>query len=193
VHGPIAPRQAQHENSDACTVSVVIKGDVQGYEREWEAFLTEQLKACILTNKYRRCVVSVILQVMNADGSVLAACLHASIAALMDGCIEMKLLPTAVTCRIMKNTNEDGYIQLDPNAEEEQEADAVIVVVLPNHATADRCFMLGCFTTASMNQSVDKILNCCRTAARAVPAVQAFLRLVVEQKVTRESQTLWSS
>jgi ribonuclease PH len=189
VHGPIAPRQAQYEDSANCIVSVVVKsGATTVTEREWEGFLTKQLTACIMTKSYPRCVISIVLQILNADGSVLAAALHAAVSALMDAGIDMKTLPTAVTCRCL-----DNYFQLDPAAEEERDADAVLLLVFPSHATADKCVLLGCHTTASIKQPAVQALNCCTTAARAVPAVQAFWRLAIEQKVTRESQTLWSS
>lgn len=189
VHGPIAPRQAQHESAVGCTVSVVIKSGNAGSttsacDPEWESFLTQQLSACIVTEKYPRCVVSIILQIVNADGSVLSAAMHAAVSALMDAGIDMKLLPTAVTCCY----SDGGSIQLDPSSEEEQSASSVLVLVFAPHNGS----ILGCHTTASMRQSVALVLNCCTTAERAVPAIQAFWRLAIE-KVTRETHALKAS
>lgn len=194
VHGPIAPRQVQHESAAGCVVSVVIKSGNNAalssnnngtmYDPEWESFLTQQLTACIVTENYPRSVISIILQIVNADGSVLAAALHAAVSALMDAGIDMKLLPTAVTCCYDGDT-----IQLDPSLEEEQASHAVLVVVFAPNSNG---LLLGCHTTASMRQSVVQVLNCCTTAARAVPAIQAFWRLAIE-KVTREAYALKES
>lgn len=198
VHGPIAPRLLSHEDSDRCHVSVVIKsGDANNtYEREWEVCLSQQLTACIITEYYPRTVVSVVVQVLTADGSVLAACLHAAVLALMDAGFDLRRLPVAVTCALNSTQQLSGdpkspvsplRIQLDPVAEEEQQAESVVVVFLDNDQR-----VLGCHTSASMRQGPTQVLTCMSTAARAVPAVHAFWRLAMEQKATRESQTLWS-
>jgi len=197
VHGPIAPRTLSQEDASGCRVSVVIKsGDATNtYEREWEACLIQQLAACIVTEDYPRTVVSVVLQVLTADGSVLGACLHAAVSALMDAGVALRGLPVAVTCALdcsghrssKKKDTPTATIQLDPVAEEEQQADSVVVAFLNNDKQ-----ILGCHTTTSMRQGTAEILTCLGNAARAVPAVQAFWRLAMEQKATRESQTLWS-
>ena len=202
VHGPIAPRLLSHEDSARCQVSVVIKsGDANNtYEREWEVCLAQQLTACIITESYPRTVISVVVQVLTADGSVLAACLHAAVSALMDAGIDLRRLPVAVTCALHSTQQQQQQqqsdsmspsanllIKLDPLAEEEQQAESVVVVFLDNDHR-----VLGCHTSASMRQGPTQVLTCISTAARAVPAVQAFWRLAMEQKATRESQTLWS-
>jgi exosome complex component RRP46 len=181
VHGPIAPRQASHESSAGCVVSLVIKTNAtnasssnQMYDPEWEDFLTQQLAACIVTESYPRCVISIVLQILNADGSVLAVALHAAVSALMDAGIDMHLLPTAVTCSCAS----DGSMQLDPSYEEEQSSQGVIVFVFsPDQSHG----MLGCYTTASLQQSTVQLLQCCSTCQRAVPAIQAFWRLAMEK------------
>jgi exosome complex component RRP46 len=204
VHGPIAPRQVQHESSNSnggagALVSVVIKSGnaattattTSAYDPEWEAFLTQQLSACVVSENYPRSVISIVLQIVNADGSVLAVALHAAVSALMDAGIEMNWLPTAVTCCCYKDGSGDGdTIRLDPTVEEEQAAQAVLVLVFaPNTNIGGDGNLLGCHTTASMRKSVVQVLNCCTTAARAVPAIQAFWRLAIE-KVTRETYAL---
>jgi exosome complex component RRP46 len=191
VHGPIAPRQTQYESSSGCIVSVVIKTGTSSavYTAEWELFLTQQLTACIVTKSYPRSVVSVILQVMDADGSVLAAALHAAVSALVDAAIDMKYLPIAVTICGNVPTASTLTFQLDPTLDEEQDAPAVLVLVFdPNKDEV----LLGCYTTASMRQSVAQVLRCCSVASRVVPTIQAFWRLAVE-KVTQESYNLQMS
>lgn len=183
VHGPIAPRLAHQENAQEGVVSVVIKSGVatDTYEREWEAFLTSILTAAIIVSEYPRSVISITLQILNGDGSVLGSALHAAVSALMDAGISMNFLPTAVTCHVSSN----GGFRLDPTAQEET-TDGVLVLVFASQS------LLGSYTVAPCRQSTQTFLDCCQEAVRAVPAVQAFWRLVMEQKATRESQTLWS-
>jgi len=207
VHGPTAPRSLQHEHAAQCRISVVIQsgaGVSATYEREWEDFLRHQLEACIVTSQYPRCTISVVLHILTADGSVLAACWHAAVSALMDAGIDLRGLPVAVTICTPQNTDKNGsgsstannnaplpQLQLDPVAEEEQEADrGVLVVILLSDK--QKVQLLGCHSSNSLRQSPAQILAAVTAAARAVPAVHAFWRLAVEQKVTRESQTLWS-
>ena len=186
VHGPIAPRQSQNESSDGCIVSLVIKSGSGGaYDAEWESFLTQQLYACVVRESYPRCVISIILQIVNDDGSVLAAALHAAVSALLDANIEMKYLPTAVTCfgwSKATTNSANGIVLLDPSIHEEESAQAVILLVfLPNSDS-----LIGCYTSASLRQSSKQLIKSCKIAALAVPAIHAFWRLAIE-KVTLQS------
>jgi ribonuclease PH len=196
VHGPISPRQAQHEGADAAAVSVVIKSgtiaDASGSSSggiggsaEYENFVTKQLAACILTERYPRTVISIVLQVLGGDGSVLAALLHAAVSALMDAGVEMKVLPVAVTCSCRVGGTRE--LRLDPTWEEEQASQGVLVFVFADQA------LLGFQSTGCLRLSATDVLTCSATALRAVPAVKVFWRLAIEQKTIRESQTLWSS
>jgi ribonuclease PH len=195
VHGPIAPRQAQHE-AEMATVSVVIKSGVENMVTgEWEGFLTHMLSACICAADYPRCTIQVVLQIISADGSVLGAALHAAVSSLMDAGIAMQSLPVAVTCLLTReeNTTVDANaksIQLDPSADEENAVGAGLVVLVSDSTNPLK--ILGC-QTAGISMNTDTLLQCCSVTEKACPAVTAFWRLALEQKATRESKTLWSS
>jgi ribonuclease PH len=196
VHGPIAPRQAQHE-TEMATVSVVIKSGVENMVTgEWEGFLTHMLSACICAADYPRCTIQVVLQIISADGSVLGAALHAAVSSLMDAGIAMQSLPVAVTCLLTReeNTTVDApnskSIQLDPSADEENAVGAGMVVLVSDSTNPLK--ILGC-QTAGVSMNTDTLLQCCSVTEKACPAVTAFWRLALEQKATRESKTLWSS
>jgi ribonuclease PH len=200
VHGPIAPRQAQHE-AETATVSVVIKSGVENMVTgEWEGFLTHMLSASICAADYPRCTIQVVLQIISADGSVLGAALHAAVSSLMDAGIAMQSLPVAVTCLLTReeNTTVDApsttgnskSIQLDPSADEENAVGAGIVVLVSDSTNPLK--ILGC-QTAGISMNTDTLLQCCSVTEKACPAVTAFWRLAMEQKATRESKTLWSS
>jgi ribonuclease PH len=197
VHGPIAPRQAQHE-AEIATVSVVIKSGVENMVTgEWEGFLTHMLSACVCLADYPRCTIQVVLQIISADGSVLGAALHAAVSSLMDAGIAMQSLPVAVTCLLPReeNTTSSGSsgsknIQLDPSADEENAVGAGIVVLVSDSTNPLK--ILGC-QTAGVCMNTETLLQCCSVTEKACPAVTAFWRLAMEQKATRESKTLWSS
>lgn len=221
VYGPIAPRFPSQEKGDEAVVSVILKsgdhnatagglssskGPSELMEREWEQLLTNVLLACIDTKLYARTVVEIVLQVIQDDGSVLAAALHASVAALMDAGIAMTSLPVATTFLIItdnENAGEKQLILLDPTSEEELDAEASVLVMVTEHERPEQILathsMVACAlpskfkSNSSSALSLPTILSCAQSAARATPAVVTFWRLAMEQRVTRESQTLWSS
>ena len=189
VHGPIAPRMSQFEDAAQSTVSVVIQSGISnssnnknaGIEREWEGFLSRLFGSYVtLTSAHPRSTINIVLQVLHSDGSVLGACIHAAVAALLDAGIEMKVLPVAVTCGV----TEDGNFFLDPVTGED---DRHIVLILDAQSQ-----FLSCHSSASLRIRKEGLVSCHQLAERAVPAVRAFFRMVMEQKSTRESQTLWS-
>ena len=179
VHGPIAPRIAHHEDPNEAVVSVVFQ---EG--REWEIFLQIILSGCIDRRQYPRTVVEIVIQVIQADGSVLGCALQAGVAALLDSGICLRHLPVATTCSI------GTELLLDPTAEEESDPDVTCMIMVNTNVEPEK--IVGCETMGGKS-SLKNILKCQEAASRASPAVVAFLRLAIEQKVTRQAQTLWSS
>jgi exosome complex component RRP46 len=141
---------------------------------------------CVQLSQYPRTVIQVILQVIQSDGSVLSCALHAAVAALLDAGIAMLSLPVATTC-LLSNSSP---LRLDPTAEEEENDEASVIILVNDSIKRDE--LLGCQTKGA-SMSLESLLKCLEAASRASPAVVAFLRLAVEQKVTRQSQTLFSS
>lgn len=139
VYGPIAPRNVSRENPKQAVVSVVFKHTTKGLaggatatsvstagygatEREIERFIGEALLSSILVENFPRTVIEIVLQVIQADGSVLGTALNASVLALMDAGIPMNFLPIATTCLVVKTNdpeNNSEEIDLDPCADEE--------------------------------------------------------------------------
>ena len=247
VYGPIAPRIPMQEedqaivsvlfqtshNSSSSKASGSSSTSIEGLEQEWENLMTSVLSACIDTKQYARTVVEIVLHVIQDDGSVLAAALHAAVAALMDAGVAMTNLPVATTFLVISDDSDssscgggnDGkdddraLILLDPSAEEE--GNASILVLVTENENSSRLLathsIVGSGRTtppklADEQQhnedagrddaakirtcvplSLPIILKCSQAAAKATPAVVTFWRLAMEQRATRESQTLWSS
>lgn len=201
VHGPLAPLNMAKEEENA-VVSVVIKSGRQeklsAVEFEWSEFLCTVLSACIERKRYPRSVVEIVLQIIQADGSVLSSLLHAAVAALMDAGVEMLYLPVATTCLVHDVFDDDASrvkltssaIYLDPSQAEEEDPNTSILVLVNESSQPDK--ILGSHSLGR-GLALEKLLSCIQVATKAGPAIVAFWRLAVEQKVTRESQTLWSN
>mmetsp|Transcript_14181 Transcript_14181/g.31665 ORF Transcript_14181/g.31665 Transcript_14181/m.31665 type:complete len:130 (-) Transcript_14181:219-608(-) len=129
----------------------------------------------------------------------------------MDAGVEMVGLPIATTCLVLPDGQDDKNdvnggvsnggrssstyeICLDPCAEEESPGEGATVVIVTNNNSAGGDGGNGILSSMSFGTlSLESYLACVEGSARASKAVLAFLRLAVEQKVTREAQTLWSS
>lgn len=179
VYGPIAPKMAHHEDPNEAVISIVFQ---EG--REWEDFLGKILEGCIDRKQYPRTVIEIVLQVIQADGSVLGCALHAAVAALLDAGVFLKHLPVATTCLV------GTELQLDPNYEEEFDEQYSSLVMVNTNLDSEK--IVGCETMGG-KISLANLLKCQEAASRASPAVVAFWRLAVEQKVIRQAQTLWST
>ena len=191
VYGPIAP-QTMNKEEDVGVVSVVIKSGVSqnsNYENEMGDFISKILTSCIDTSIFPRCIIEVVLQIIQSDGSLLACLLHGAVAALMDAGIDLLYLPVATTCLVGAKSRKDPIL-LDPTcAEEEEERDSSIVILVNEERKPD--MILGTHTVGS-GTSLDDLLACIQIASKACSAIPAFWRLAMEQKLNRESQTLWS-
>ena len=193
VYGPIAPQNMNNEG-DVGIVSVVIKSGMAEnltYENEMGQFITQVLSSCVDVSMFPRCIIEVVLQIIQSDGSLLACLLHSAVAALMDAGVDLLYLPVATTCLVRTITGGNkNSILLDPTfAEEQEERDSSIIVLLNEQRKSDR--ILGSHTVGS-GISLDDLLACVQIASKACSAIPAFWRLAMEQKLNRESQTLWS-
>jgi hypothetical protein len=94
---------------------------------------------------------------------------------------------TSKSSSICNNTK----ILLDPNsAEEYDDQNESSIVVLVNEK--DRPDAILASHTVGSGVSLQDLLACIQVASKAGYAIPAFFRLAMEQKITRESQTLWS-
>lgn len=214
VFGPAAPRIASRGRNDQAIVAVVFKyaskmssaSSVSHYlpgygskEREIERFLGDALQGCVDTHHYPRTIIEVVLQVINADGSVVSTALNAAVLALMDAGVRMHRIPIGTTC-LVKKIDSGLKLIFDPTAEEEsnREYSAIVLATTTtdkNHddttTKEDQVGVICSFTLGSFQ--LEAFLSCIEGSHRASKAVLAFMRVVEEQKVERESKTLWSS
>lgn len=185
VYGPIAPKFNMKEHPNKATISIIFHGRHRGYE----SMIGTILEGCVEVKDYPRTIIEIVLQEIQGDGSVLACAIHAAVAALLDAGIQMNQLPVATAFCFGDDggNNGDSAIRLDPTEEEEKGMSCSLTLVNSNTAP-DR--LLGSYGGKA---SLEKLLECQEAASRASPAVVAFLRLAIEQKVTRQSQTVFAT
>lgn len=179
-------------------------------EREMEKFIGEALSACVCLEMYPRCVIEIVIQVMKADGSVIGTALNAAVVALLDAGIQMTSIPIATTCLLDWNTaasvtndndNDDDLkssssqlLKLDPVAEEELSDNCSVIVLVTDSVQSQQKEDDGIISSITLGTfTPDSYLSCITAASKASQAVLAFMRLAIEQKCIRESQTLWSN
>lgn len=182
-------------------------------ERELEYFLRDALSSCIMLERYPRCVIQVVITIVQADGAVLGSSVNCAALALMDAGVAMRGMPVASTCVVIQNnyvtekeqdnmdeTDGDGgaMVWLDPTAEEESGEGHAIAVHVTNMTSSsspeggsDVGEIISSFTFGSP-LSLEGLLASMERTMQSRAAMVAFMRLAVEQKVQREVQTLWS-
>jgi len=202
VYGPAAPRNPSRERSGEASLSIVFKhatdvsdiGLPPGYGssvRELERFVGDSLAVCVAVEEYPRTVIEIVIQVINADGSLVGTALNATVLALMDAGVLMSSLPVTTTCLVASNGtgNSNLMIMFDPSAEEEAKDDVAIIVLVSD--SVEEGSLLTSMTCGAFQLS--SFLASAEGASRASKAVVAFWRIAMEQKVAREANTLWST
>lgn len=94
VHGPVAagPRK---ENPERAMVEVIFKprtGLPSSKEHELEEVLRQTVEGVLLATLHPRTLVTVVVQVLQADGSLLACAVNAACAALVDAGVPLASL-----------------------------------------------------------------------------------------------------
>ena len=69
VYGPVAPRGINKEDPNEACIAVVFKNST-GNEREMERFIGEAVSGCILKEEFPRCVIEIVVQVIQSDGTL---------------------------------------------------------------------------------------------------------------------------
>ncbi|XP_010901343.2 exosome complex component RRP46 [Esox lucius] len=153
VYGP-AEVKVSKEIYDRATLEVVIQTKVglpSVKERAREQCVRETCEAALLSTLNPRSSLTLILQVVHDDGSLLACFLNAACMALMDAGLPMSCLFAGVTCAI----DGDGRIIIDPSAVQEKESRALMTFAIDSK---ERRVMMsstkGSFTVHELHQCV---------------------------------------
>ncbi len=129
IYGPTEAKAHQRLSDESILVVNFALPTGQGVHKDSEAIIRRTLEPIIVRSQNPMCAIEVTLQVVNDDGSLLAASVNAAVSALVDAGVPMCGQAAAVTCAI----SPDGSIMLDPTRQEEAGAEACITLVLdPN-------------------------------------------------------------
>jgi len=118
VYGPTEVRVAR-EQADRATVEVVFKPKVGVggcSARGMEEVIRGICESAIVTSLHPRTAFTVVVQEVHDDGSLLACCVNAVCAALLDACVPMNFPFTAVACSIDTLA---GMVTVDPDKKSE--------------------------------------------------------------------------
>jgi ribonuclease PH len=126
IFGPTEAKANQRLSDESILVVNFALPTGQGLHKENEAIIRRTLEPIIVRSQNPMCAIEVTLQVVNDDGSLLAASVNAAVSALVDAGVPMCGQAAAVTCAI----SPDGSIMLDPTRQEEAGAEACITLVL---------------------------------------------------------------
>ncbi|KAF0700694.1 Aste57867_8748 [Aphanomyces stellatus] len=175
VNGPAAAKIRRQEKVDEATLEVVFKaekGAPTARDKEYEAILRQTFEPIVYLENYPRAVISITVQVVEDDGSLLAVAINAVNLALLDAGIPMRCLVGAITCSIL----EDGQLCLDPARVEGETAAATVTSACAGNNDG----ILTSLTTGMLSES--QYFACSEICRRAVDSVLSFVRISQETK-----------
>eukprot|EP01104_Vermistella_antarctica_P006272 TRINITY_DN1698_c0_g1_i1.p1 TRINITY_DN1698_c0_g1~~TRINITY_DN1698_c0_g1_i1.p1 ORF type:complete len:307 (-),score=77.11 TRINITY_DN1698_c0_g1_i1:117-1037(-) len=134
VYGPSEVKRSA-ELMDRASLEVIVKPHIglpTTRHAEYGSILRSTLENDVLATLHPRTAISVVIQVVNDDGSMLAVMLNAAVLALIDAGVPMKSLLVSICCAVIRTpisapdmnvaeTEEEEYrIVLDPSLCEEK-------------------------------------------------------------------------
>eukprot|EP00611_Tribonema_gayanum_P020047 TRINITY_DN3591_c0_g1_i6.p1 TRINITY_DN3591_c0_g1~~TRINITY_DN3591_c0_g1_i6.p1 ORF type:complete len:267 (-),score=73.67 TRINITY_DN3591_c0_g1_i6:884-1576(-) len=146
VYGPAQPAQQKKEKPDRAIIEVswrADKGAQTSADAERELYVRRTLEEAVAVARYPRSVISVVVQVLCDDGSVLSAAINACAMALVDAGVEMIGMPVAATACFSGSGSAaaaapgqqlqhlgESHLQLDPSASEEATTRATVMLAV---------------------------------------------------------------
>ncbi|XP_034405128.1 exosome complex component RRP46 isoform X2 [Cyclopterus lumpus] len=177
AYGP-AEVKVSKEIYDRATLEVLIQPKVglpSVRERSQEQCVRETCEASLLLSLHPRSSLTLILQLIHNDGSILSCFLNAACMALMDAGLPMSCLFCGVTCAI----NADGQIITDPTAVQEKESRAVMTFAIDS--TKRRVMM----SSTKGSFSVHELQQCIAVSQEASEKIFQFYRDSVSRRYSK--------
>eukprot|EP00250_Pteridium_aquilinum_P016975 c23389_g1_i1 orf=115-849(+) len=190
VYGPKAI-SGWRENPERAILEVLWKpktGLAGTSEREAEFVLKRTLEHIVLTAMHPNTAISVIIQVVNDDGGLLACAMNAACAALIDAGVPLSGLIAAVSCAV----DNKGLVFLDPMKKEEKEFRGHACLVFPGRSLAvttaaslsvdNEPIEHGLITSVTKGAlSADDYFNCLERGRAASAKIAEFARSSLER------------
>ena len=177
VYGPTEIRIAR-EQADRATVEVTFKrksGLPGCVDKHQEKLLEAACRSQIMSSLHPRSAISIILQEMQAMGSVVACCINAACLALLDAAVPLRALFAAVSCVVLP----DGQVILDPDNKQEREVQAHMTFVFESQGhSVISSRSVGTVTSAQYQ-------TCLLACQEASQQIFQFFRQATERKLSR--------
>lgn len=178
VYGP-AEVKVSKEIYDRATLEVLIQPKVGlpcVRERSQEQCVRETCEASLLSYLHPRSSLTLVLQVVHDDGSLVSCLLNAACMALMDAGLPMRCLFCGVTCAI----NSDNQIITDPSAAQEKESRAILTFAIDS--TDHKVIM----SSTQGSFSVKELQQCIAVSQKASEKIFQFYRDSVQRRYSKD-------
>ncbi|XP_037123550.1 exosome complex component RRP46 [Syngnathus acus] len=176
VYGP-AEVKVSKEIYDRATLEVIIQpkvGLASVKERAQEQCVRESCEASLLMSLHPRSSLTLVLQELHNDGSLLSCFLNAGCMAMMDAGLPMSCLFCGVTCAI----HTDGIIT-DPTAAQEAESRALMTFAI---GSKERQVMM---TSTKGSFSVQEMQQCIAISQAASEKIFSFYRESLRRRYSK--------
>ncbi|XP_053908878.1 exosome complex component RRP46 isoform X1 [Cuculus canorus] len=177
LYGP-GEAKGNRELPDRAALEVLLRPKVGlpgVLERSREQLLRQTCEAVLLGALHPRSAVTIVLQVLSDAGSLLSCCLNAACLAMLDAGLPLSSLFCGVTCAI----DPSGAIVLDPDAQQEQGARAVLTFAIDS---AERKVLMA---NTKGNCSVGELQQSLVAAQRAADTIFQFYRDSVQRRYSK--------
>ncbi|KFP06545.1 Exosome complex component RRP46, partial [Calypte anna] len=177
LYGP-AEVKSSKELADRAVLEVLLRPKVGlpgVLERSREQLLRRTCETVLLGVLHPRSAITLVLQVLSDNGSLLSCCLNAASMALLDAGLPLSSLFCGVTCAL----DPQGAIVLDPTAPQEQEARAVLTFAIDS---VERKVVT---VTTRGGCSMEEMQQCLAAAQRAADTIFQFYRDSVRKKYSK--------
>uniref|UniRef100_A0A7S3V1W3 Exoribonuclease phosphorolytic domain-containing protein n=1 Tax=Aplanochytrium stocchinoi TaxID=215587 RepID=A0A7S3V1W3_9STRA len=179
VHGPMEPKSSRKELIDRACIEVYLKpaqGQQGSEERDYEVLIRGILEEVSQTQSFPRTVITISLQVINADGSLLPCAVMAAACALIDAGIPLFAIPSACCCAI----SQEGQPLLDQDAEEEDQSRAtVFVCTKTDEGNSKASSVLSILSDGAITR--EELNSCLLLCMRGCSAARAFVTLSLKE------------
>ena len=183
VYGPCEAKRTR-ERPDCSVLECIVRplaGLPGPVEREMEQLLNQTLSHLVLVAQHPRTAISVVVQVLADDGSLLATALHGACLALAHAGVPLRGMLGSCTSVLLA----DGAILLDPCVEEERDAQAVVTLAFQLRqcadGTQDRQLLLSHMRGALSAASKHDVLQ--HISAEAAGCATTFMRTTLTRQV----------
>eukprot|EP00048_Salpingoeca_helianthica_P017678 m.238521 g.238521 ORF g.238521 m.238521 type:complete len:225 (-) comp21828_c0_seq1:116-790(-) len=179
----VGPKEVsvRDEKHDQATIEVVFKpkvGLASIAEKSLEGSLHHVASKIIIGAQHPRSSISIVLQVISDDGSLLACAVNAMCLALLDAGVVLETCAAAASCVL---NSVDRSITLDPTSAQEKAASAQLTMVFAKDPqnSLTLCTSRGAFDEGQFDSAFELV-------AAATRPIFSFYRKAMQRRLSKE-------